>query len=46
MESSTMCLEVPGRAMVSDRWRKALQFGALHQIKLLVVDKVHTVATW
>ena len=31
---------------LSDRWRKALQFGALHQTKVLVVDEVHTVATW
>ena len=30
---------------LSDRWRKALQFGALHQTKVLVVDEVHTVAT-
>ena len=29
---------------LSDRWRKALQFGALHQTKVLVVDEVHTVA--
>ena len=29
----------------SDRWR-CLQFGALHQTKVLVVDEVHTVATW
>ena len=31
---------------LSDRWRKALQFGALHQTKVLVVDEVHTVAKW
>ena len=31
---------------LNDRWRKALQFGALHQTKVLVVDEVHTVATW
>ena len=31
---------------LSDRWRKALQFGALHQTKVLVGDEVHTVATW
>ena len=31
---------------LSDRWRKVLQFGALHQTKVLVVDEVHTVATW
>ena len=31
---------------LSDQWRKALQFGALHQTKVLVVDEVHTVATW
>ena len=31
---------------LSDRWRKALQFGALHHTKVLVVDEVHTVATW
>ena len=31
---------------LSDRWRKALQFDALHQTKVLVVDEVHTVATW
>ena len=31
---------------LSDRGRKALQFGALHQTKVLVVDEVHTVATW
>ena len=30
---------------LSDRWRKALQFGALHRRKVLVVDEVHTVAT-
>ena len=30
---------------LSNRWRKALQFGALHQTKVLVVDEVHTVAT-
>ena len=30
---------------LSDRWRKVLQFGALHQTKVLVVDEVHTVAT-
>ena len=30
---------------LSDRWRKALQFGAFHQTKVLVVDEVHTVAT-
>ena len=30
---------------LSDRWRKALQFGALRQTKVLVVDEVHTVAT-
>ena len=28
---------------LSDRCRKALQFGALHQTKALVVDEVHTV---
>ena len=31
---------------LSDRCRKALQFGALHQTKVLIVDEVHTVATW
>ena len=30
----------------NDRCRKALQFGALHQTKVLFVDEVHTVATW
>ena len=30
---------------LSNRWRKASQFGALHQTKVLVVDEVHTVAT-
>ena len=31
---------------LSDHWRKALQFAALHQTKVLVVDEVRTVATW
>ena len=31
---------------LSNRCRKALHFGALHQTKVLVVDEVHTVATW
>ena len=31
---------------LSDRWKKALQFGSLHSTKVLVVDKVHTVETW
>ena len=31
---------------LSHHWRKALQFGALHQTKVLVVDEVRTVATW
>ena len=31
---------------LNDRWRRALQFGALHRTKVLVVDEVHTVATW
>ena len=31
---------------LSDLCRKALQFGALHQTKVLVVDEVHTVVTW
>ena len=31
---------------LSDRWQKALHFGALHQTKVLVVDEVYTVATW
>ena len=31
---------------LSDRWRKSLQSGSLHQTKVLVVDEVHTVATW
>ena len=30
---------------LSDHCRKALQFGALHQTKVLVVGEVHTVAT-
>ena len=30
---------------LSNRWRKALKFGSLHQTKLLVVDEVHIVAT-
>ena len=30
---------------LGDRCRKALQFGALHQTKVLVVGEVHTVAT-
>ena len=29
---------------LSDRLRKALQFGSLYQRKILVVDEVHTVA--
>ena len=31
---------------LSDRWRKALQFGSFHHTKVLVVDEVHIVATW
>ena len=31
---------------LSERWKKALQFGALHMTKVLVVDEVHTVETW
>ena len=30
---------------LNDRWRRALQFGALHRTKVLVVDEVHTVTT-
>ena len=31
---------------LSDRWKKALQFGNLHDTEILVVDEVHTVETW
>lgn len=31
---------------LTDRWKKALQFGSLHCIDVLVVDEVHTVETW
>ena len=31
---------------LSDRWKKALQFGSLHDTEVLVVDEVHTVETW
>lgn len=31
---------------LTDRWKKALQFGTLHCIDVLVVDEVHTVETW
>ena len=30
---------------LTNRWQRALQFGALHQTKVLVVDEEHTVAT-
>ena len=36
---------VSAEQWLSDRWRKALQFGALNQTKILVVDELHTVAT-
>ena len=31
---------------LSDKWKKALQFGSLHDTEVLVVDEVHTVETW
>ena len=31
---------------LSDKWKKALQFGSLHEAEVLVVDEVHTVETW
>ena len=31
---------------LSDRWKKALQFGSLHDTEILVVDEIHTVETW
>ena len=31
---------------LSDKWKKALQFGSLHEAEALVVDEVHTVETW
>ena len=42
------CLLVFGSAeqWLSDQWRKALQFGAIHQTKVSAVDEVRTVATW
>ena len=30
---------------LSDRWKKALQFGSLHDTEILLVDEVHTVET-
>lgn len=35
-----------GEQWLSDRWKKALQFGSLHDAEVLVVDEVHTVETW
>ena len=31
---------------LSDRWKKALQFGSLNDTEILVVDEVQTVETW
>lgn len=31
---------------LSSRWKKCLQYGGLHQTKILVVDEVHTVEAW
>ena len=47
MERPTLCLLVFGSAeqWLSDRLRKALEFGALHQNKVSVVDEVRTMAT-
>ena len=42
--SCSACLLVFGSAKqwLSDRWRKAVQFGAIHQTKVSVVDEVRT----
>ena len=42
--SCSACLLVFGSAeqWLSDRWRKAVQFGAIHQTKVSVVDEVRT----
>ena len=31
---------------LNNRWKKCLQYGGLHQSKVLVVDEVHTIETW